>query len=417
MKYVLLIMSFCAISYAVPGNVVVRVYEAGEEVALDNIEVVIGSELEFVVFVDSNDYWSGGFFIDSDDRELGYFAGRDPNSNTRDCEDSHLDAAGELAEVTPWEDSYIRGFDLYGSLLDTTEGDWFVIDYYPEKVGVCNVGFYEYEISWSEPNSQIIITQILPGDCTGDNKVDMEDFAVLASYWNVTDCNDPNGCSLADLNSDGDINNNDAVVMANYWLFGVTFDPNSGMSSPADPNDNTVDPADPGDPGDPGDDPNSIEDPVYVYPEDPNVVYSIVDANGFSEITIDVNDTITLYVNKTSVDPNIYPVQVFSVEAFPTDPNYGYIDNTSIGQPGSGTARILFEPRWSTFDNWGPGIYSLYGIEFLGVILDPIADGNLSSFEYTATKEGDAVLELYTDTAPYPRLENILIHQIDPNSP
>jgi hypothetical protein len=409
-------MSFCAVSYAGFGNAIVKVYEAGEEISLNNIEVIVGSELEFVVCVDANDYWSGGLFIDGDDRELGYLAGRDPDPNTRDCEDSHLQAAGELAEVTPWEDSYIQGFDLCGSLLDTAAGDWFVIDYYPEKAGVCNIAFYNYGASWNDPNTQIIITQIFPGDCTGDNKVDMEDLAVLASYWNMTDCNDPNVCGQADLDSDGDVNINDMTIMANYWLLGANFDPNSGISDPIDPNN----PADPNDPSDSNDDPNNIEDPAYVYPEDPNVIYSIVDSNGLSEITIDVNDTITLYVNKSSVDPNVFQVQVFFVEVFPTDPNQGYIDNTSYDRnnpPGPGTARILFEPRWSFFDGWGPGIYFTYGIEFFGVNFDPIADGSLSSFEYTATKEGDAVLELYTDTDPYPRLESILIHQVDPNSP
>lgn len=391
MKCVLLMMSFCAFSYAGSANTAVRVYESGQEISLDNFEVIVGSELEFVVTVDANDYWSGGLFISKSEQGLGHFAGRDPDPDTRDCEDSHLQAAGEFAEVTPWEDSYIQGFDLCGSLLDTAAGDWFVIDYFPKKVGVCNISFYDYESSWSDPNLLINITQILPGDSTGDSKVNMEDFAVLASYWNVTDCNDPNGCGLADFDLDEQVNFNDMAVMANYWLLGVSQDPNS--------------------------DPNKIEDPLYVYPEDPNVIYSIADANGLSEITIDVDDTVTLYVNKISVDPNVYQMHIISVEVLPTDPNYGYIDNTSIDQPGSGSAGILFEPRWSGFDNWGPGMYYPYGIEFFAVNIDPIADGILLSFEYTATKEGDAVLEMYTQSEPYPKLESILIHQVDPNSP
>ena len=81
MKYVLLMMSFCAFSYAASVNTAVRVYELGQEISVNNFEVIVGSKLEFVIAVDANDYWSGGLFISDRDQGLGHFAGRDSDPN------------------------------------------------------------------------------------------------------------------------------------------------------------------------------------------------------------------------------------------------------------------------------------------------------------------------------------------------
>jgi hypothetical protein len=57
-----------------------------------------------------------------------------------------------------------------------------------------------------------------PGDLTGDNWVNLDDFAVFAQYWLNTDCHAPDWCAGADFNADGDVNYNDLAVIANNWL-------------------------------------------------------------------------------------------------------------------------------------------------------------------------------------------------------
>jgi len=152
-------------------------------------------------------------------------------------------------------------------------------------------------------------------------------------------------------------------------------------------------------------------------------VYSIVDVYDSNEITMNVGDTVTLYVNLTTYGDN--EIQIFLIEVNISDPNLGSIDNTAYdpnNPPGPGTARILASPRTSGFDYWGPGLKQQEGIELLGVNIDgPISDGHLASFEFTCDGEGDVTLDLIdwmSDGGPvYPTLKSMTIHQVDPNSP
>jgi len=203
---------------------------------------------------------------------------------------------------------------------------------------------------------------------------------------------------------DGIVDCNDLAFFAGYWLWGI---PDSDSGDPNDPDD-------PGDPNDPG-------DPAPI--EDPNTVYSIVDVYDSNEITIEVGDTVTLYVNMTIYGDN--NVQIFHIEINISDPNLGSIDNTaydSSNPPGLGTARILASPRTSGFDYWGPGLKQQEGIELLGVNIDgPISDGHLASFEFTCDGEGDVTLNLidwmsYGEPV-YPMLKSMTIHQVDSSSP
>jgi hypothetical protein len=143
------------------GQVALEVYEADEVTPFDcNDQIMVGTKLTLIVSSDSNDFWNGGLFIAGQDRNLGTLAGRDLDPNTRDWTGSHYSDAGDFAKVTQWNDSSIWGFDFFtfypvdGNSEDnsTVAGDWFVIDYYADDVGECNVGFYDYDLSWEEPN-------------------------------------------------------------------------------------------------------------------------------------------------------------------------------------------------------------------------------------------------------------------------
>ena len=383
------------------GQISLNVYDADEITPFDcNGHTMVGTRLTLIVSSDSNDYWSGGLFITGQDRALGTLGGRDYDPNTRDWTGSHFEDAGDLAKVTEWRDSFIWGFDFYtfypvnGNSEDnsTVPGDWFIIDYYADEVGECNVGLYGYNISWDEPNYCLTFHNVPTRDLYSDDVVDFRDFAVFSSRWGDTGCVNPNWCAGADLDRDGDVDHNDLGLFIDYWLWPAS---NNGPDEPDIP-----------------DEPN--------YPEDPNITYSIVDAYGLDEITIDVNSTITLYVDIASSNDN--DVWAFDIEVNISDTNLGLIDNTEYPD---GTAQILAEPNRIEFaDYWGPGSEQEEGIRLSAVTWDSaIADGHLASFVFTSEGQGDVILELInwvsfnTDSREvFPRLESIVIHQVDPNS-
>jgi len=371
-----------------------KVYKADGVTPFDcNSEVMVGDKLVFVYNSDSNDYGNIGTYIAGEDRLLGTLAGRDKDPNSRDWTGSHYENAGDFALVIQWRDSDIWGFDFYtfypvdeySEPNSTVPGDWFVIDYYPIKAGDVNIGFYiydEYE-GWDEPNYIITIHNAPTRDFDSDGSVDFYDYATFSAQVNNTGCGPPNWCSGADIDRDGDVDNRDLGLFVEYWLW-----PNPG-TEPVEPE----------------------------YPEDANVIYSIVDVNGLSEITIDVNESITLYVDIASTTEN--NVWAFDIEVDISDPNLGSIDNMDYPD---GTAQILAEPnKDASWDYWGPGAGQDEGIRLVGATDGcAISDGHLASFVFTCEGYGDVTLELKnwasfnTDNeAVFPRLESIFIHQMD----
>jgi hypothetical protein len=368
------------------GQITLEVYQADGETPFDcNDDIMVGTKLTLIVSSDPNNYWSGGLFIAGQDRALGTLAGRDKDPNTRDWTGSHYESAGDFAQVWAWQDSSIWGFDLYtfypvdgnSDSNTTVAGEWFVIDYYADEVGDCNVGFYDYSnsIGWVDPNYYITFSHIPTRDLNSDEVVNFEDFAIFASQWSAIDCDDPNWCEGADLDRNDEVDYNDLGFFVEYWLWSA-----------------------------------SANEP---YPGDPNIIYSIVDVNGSNDITIDVNDSVTLYVTKETNDVNIF---IFHFEVDISDTNLGSIDNTEYP---NGTAQILASPRDSFFDYWGPGLEQEEGIEVfaISILSPPISDGDLASFVFTCEGEGDVTLELLNwDSSITPTLESIIIHQVEPNS-
>lgn len=369
-----------------------EIYDANGLTLFDGRNIMVGTQLKLVVVSDSNDFWSGGLFMDGPDRSLASLSGAGKDPNSRDYSDSHLEDAGLEALVTRWEDSVIEGFDLFSD-SNCVSGDWFEIDYTALAPGDPNLGFYEYSVSWDDPNERFTIHQVPTADFNTDGIVNLSDYSLLASCWLENDISEPNVCSAADLDSDGTVDVNDLIMFTDYWLWGAP-----------EPNE-----------------PNIIE------PEpDPNLIYSIVDANGLDEITIDVGETVTLYVDMVTLDVN--EVWSFEIDVNISDPNLGLIDNTAYDPndpPGDGTARILADPnRWTIFDRWGPGYQQPEGIFMMGISSGgAFEDGHLASFEFTCQGEGDVELNLKNwDTSStsgdtlYPTLEGVLIHQNDPNT-
>ena len=393
-KLLMLTLISCIVPITI-AQVTFEIYEVDGETIFDGRDIMVGTELVFVVSSDTNDYWSGGLFVAGQDRALGTLYGRDSNSNTRNYDGSHYESAGEFAKVWAWRDSEIWGFDLYLCDVNAVAGDWFIIDYEADKVGDCSVEFYDYGISWDNPSQTVSFTHIFPQDFNDDDTVNLIDFSIFAANWLAEDCNDPNWCQGADMTLDGTVDCNDLAFFAEYWLWGIPDSDSGDHNEPGKPT------------------------PI----EDPNTVYSIVDVYDSNEITIEVGDTVTLYVNLATYGDN--EVRVFNLEVNIFDPNRGSIDNTAYdpnNPPGPGTARILASPRTPAFDYWEPGRKQQEGIGLLGANLGtPISDGHLASFEFTCGGEGDVTLDLidwmsYGEPV-YPTLKSMTIHQVDPSSP
>jgi hypothetical protein len=380
------------------AQIAVEVYHADGTTPFDcNSEVMVGTKVVLVISSDSNEFWNGGLFIGGQDRVLGTLAGRDFDSNTGDWTSSHYDRAGDFARVTEWRDSSIWGFDFYtfypvdgNSQNNTTQaGEWFVVDYYADAVGDCNVGFYDYSTSWDEPNFYLTLSNVPTRDFKGDGVVDFLDFAILASEWGATTCSDPNWCKGTDLDFSGYVDWSDLGLFTKYWLWGPSF-----------------------------------QEPDYYYPEDPNIIYSIVDTNDSNEITIDVNENVTLYVKMTTTEAN--NVSIFDIEVNISDTNFASIDNREYdpNDPNASTARILAEPRDAGFDYYGPGFNQEEGIYLSAVSAwAPMSDGNLASFVFTCEGPGDVTLTLINwhsynvdGVEVFPKLEGLTIHQVDANS-
>ena len=226
-KIVLLVLVFTMVSVA-RGNVSTRVCLANGYTPLPladpNIpfvyrDIMVGTKLTIIVDSDIAERWSGGLFIAGTDRNYGVLSARDYNDTTHDWEGSHLEAASDRARVRGWQGDIRSGFDLYGH-RKAVAGDWFIIDYTATTVGTCNVGFHDYSLpgGMDYPVYDLMFSHVHTRDFNEDTKVDFADFAIFASYWQVVDCNDPNQCGGADLDTDGNIDSKDLTLFVDYWL-------------------------------------------------------------------------------------------------------------------------------------------------------------------------------------------------------
>jgi hypothetical protein len=382
---------FLVLTVIAAASVRVDIYEADGVTPFDDRNIPVGTELKLLVWSDSKDLWSGGLFLQAEHRNQGLLLGSGWDPNTRDWQGCHFIGAGSEAYVYDWEDSQIQGFDLFTSPEgDASLGAWFMIDYVALEPGEPNIAIYEYDASWDDPNAFVYLHQVPSADLNTDGIVNLLDFSFLSYHWLEDDCGNLNDCEGADLDHNGEVDLNDLLLLTDYWLW-PTPRPSEGPPQQQEPD------------------------------KDPNLIYQIVDANGLSEITLTVGESITLYANMETIYAN--EVWSFSIEATVSDPNLGSIDNTAYdpnNPPGPGTARILAQPnRWTAFDRWGPGYQQPVGIYLSGLSSGgAFEDGCLASFVYTSQAAGDVVLTLINwDTTSttgeklYPTLESIIIHQ------
>jgi len=218
MKRLILLVLFLGMASVAAGEVSTRVCQADGNTPFPPIDpnfphvypdIMVGTKLTIIVYSNVAEDWSGGLFIPDEDKDYGILS-----------EALCLPAAGDGADAFPWDDEYIHGFDLYTGFSGIEAGDWFVINYLATSIGDCNVGFYDYGRPgvMDYPEYDLVFSHVRTRDFNKDTKVDFTDFAMLASYWRVVDCNDPNWCEGTDLDIDGDVDPNDLNMFVEYWL-------------------------------------------------------------------------------------------------------------------------------------------------------------------------------------------------------
>jgi hypothetical protein len=188
--------------------------------------IMVGTHLTIIIDSDS-DYWDGGELAIWDaNRNYGRLYGRDYNDETSDWKGSRFPAAGDMAvvwyfeapETVDGQTHDANGFWFYGDADNAIPGDWFIVDYNAIGLGACSVIFYDYAVDWEHPLYQMSFTHVRTRDFNDDGIVNFEDFAVLGSNWQRTDCSEPDNCSGTDLDADGYVGISDLKQFAEYWL-------------------------------------------------------------------------------------------------------------------------------------------------------------------------------------------------------
>lgn len=366
-------------------------------------EIMVGMDVSIVIHSDANDLWSGGLFIKGQDRALGQLAARRGNSDSHNWSNSCLEAAGKNAYVIEWKDSNIWGFDCYTDDLERQSGNWFVLDYTALEAGECTIGFYDHRNSdWTitDPNLSIHFQNTPTRDLNSDKTVNFDDFVIFSSQWNKrSNPDDPNLFSPADFSGDGFVGLEDVVMFADYWLWGTPgWKPAEEPVMKEVPSESII-----------------VCDVMYSLICDPDAFpftdpNSLNDANSLSEITLEVGESVIIYIDKSSLYED---VRIFDMEVTISDPKWGSIDTAA-----SGTAEILAYPRMETFDSVGPGYEQTEGIAFFAANLSSMWDGDMAGFVYTATETGTVTLDLINYlAAPAAKLKSMVIHQFQPVVP
>jgi hypothetical protein len=229
MKKLALLILILGIPSVAVGEVSIRVCLADGNTPFLPIEpnshvypdIMVGTWLTFIVDSNVAEYWWGGLVTEDANMDYGLLSGRDYNDITNDWEGSRFPAAGTRARVYTLEEPGVYGFQLLGH-NSAVEGDWFIIDYNAINVGDCNVRLYEYYMNQDELITELIAILVFhhvpTRDIIKDTVVDFKDFAILASYWQETNCNDLNWCEGADFNTDRNIDLYDLKMFADFWL-------------------------------------------------------------------------------------------------------------------------------------------------------------------------------------------------------
>jgi len=191
-------------------------------------DIMVGTRL--TVFVGSDTampHWSGGLLISWEDSERGTLSGRGYNEQTGNHEGSILEASGVLTFVNgPKRKEFGVGINL--SVESATVGEWIVLDYHAEAIGICDVELYSdkpiEDLPGDWPPAETLWIQgltfnhVASRDHNDDDIVNFEDFAMFADQWRSMAPADPNVGLAPDPNAVAVVDIADLTLFCEYWL-------------------------------------------------------------------------------------------------------------------------------------------------------------------------------------------------------
>ncbi|OHB42567.1 MAG: hypothetical protein A2Y13_04605 [Planctomycetes bacterium GWC2_45_44] len=166
-----LILSTVSItSGAISTNVFLRDSNTPIELVDPNIphiyqDIMVGTKLKIVVSSNTIEYWTGDIAIEEAYWLHGFLTPREP-----------LPAAGDLSVIFEQEEPGIKWITLSTDGDNIAAGDWFIIDYNAVDAGDFSIGFYDYNISWDDPNYYICFSNVRTRDFNNDTVVNLRDY-------------------------------------------------------------------------------------------------------------------------------------------------------------------------------------------------------------------------------------------------
>ncbi len=210
-------------------------------------DIMVGTRLVLIVHSDAGIYWLGRLLLSADAAQYATLSGRGYTATLPgkavsypNYRGSGLASAGGGARVRAVANALGTGFELTTTIAGastgtppTVAGDWFVIDYRAQQVGVCDVALYDLDVDFYVPIQTLSFTQVPSRDFNSDAVVNFQDFTRLASSWNSATPPDPNSPETAfDLDGNARVDFRDIALFSEYWL------ERTDCSGPAgDPND------------------------------------------------------------------------------------------------------------------------------------------------------------------------------------
>jgi len=241
MKKLLVLVLAAAMTPMAAARVWITVYQPDGKTPLAAVDadhpnvfrdIMVGTRLTLVVSSDTGEEWGGFLLLSGDDANDARLSGRGltpppPGSPLKlsTYKDSSLNAAGTKAYVRDFANSDGTGLNLssdYFSYITgghpAYPGDWFVVDYYAEQVGSCNVELYDSSTSFDVLLQTLSFTHVPSRDFNHDAVVNFTDFARFASHWRSVA--DPGSGQTADLdlNADGRVDLADLASFSRRWM-------------------------------------------------------------------------------------------------------------------------------------------------------------------------------------------------------
>lgn len=213
----LIVLLLCSVSW---GEVSTSVYLADGNTPLLYNEIMVGMNLKIKVSSTEAEDFDGYLLLADSNSALANL-----NADFNFPSESIYPEAGTRAYIERFiQGSFYDIGDVNGTALgtwqDPSAGDWFIVDYNAVVLGDCVVGFYS-EVPMSDQLTfieDIPLTHVKTRDFNNNARVGLDDYAVVAKYWQHTDCADSNDCGGADLEPDGDVDFDDLANFFDYWL-------------------------------------------------------------------------------------------------------------------------------------------------------------------------------------------------------